>query len=283
MNRNPPKRRASPRIARAAKTDDSAALIGSLALEALDRLVGLLARNGIRRAALERAFRHACDKHLRGRPRPQMDSVSTQYEASLVLAAWHTDLEYLDGEGRPLPLSLNGSTPSLHSLIKRVGPRLSVPEMVRHLERIRALRHVGQKYAPRRRAEPLLSTGSLASREILRMVVRLLRSLDENRACRRTGNLDEIKVVTALGNTEVPVRLRSVCRAQLTRDIQQFLREVDSRMLRYERARVSDEPLVHTGIGVFHFEDPVPAAAQRADRRKRTHRERRAPTASRTG
>jgi hypothetical protein len=154
--------------------------------------------------------------------------------------------------------------------------------MVRYLEQIKAVRCVGQRYAPRRLTTPLLGTGSLANRERLRLVVRLLRSLEENRAERRAGNGSRIKVVTALESTEIPMRLRSVCQSQVTRDIQQFLRELQSRMLRYERARVRGEPLVQVGIGVFQFEDALPGGVLRAGKRKKTISERRTSAASRS-
>lgn len=255
------------------KAGDSAALLESLSLEALERLVGLLARNGIEQPAIERALRRACDKHSRRKRTAQPGSVEAEYEASLVLAAWYTDLNYLDAEGRPLRLPLNGVDPSLNSLIERVGLSVSPREMARRLERFNAIRRVGQDYAPLRRAKVIHGAGSLASRETLRLVVRLLRSLDQNRRYERTGRPDEVNVVTALEGTEIPVRLRRLVKAQLTRDIQQFVREVESRMLRHERSRVDGEPLMHVGIGVFHFDDALPEAVHRARGRKRVRRE----------
>ena len=255
------------------KAGDSAALLESLSLEALERLVGLLARNGIEQPAIERALRRACDKHSRRKRTAQPGSVEAEYEASLVLAAWYTDLNYLDAEGRPLRLPLNGVDPSLNSLIERVGLSVSPREMARRLERFNAIRRVGQDYAPLRRAKVIHGAGSLASRETLRLVVRLLRSLDENRTYERTGRPDKVNVVTALEGTEIPVRLRRLVKAQLTRDIQQFVREVESRMLRHERARVNGEPLMHMGIGVFHFEDAPPEAVHQERARKRVRRE----------
>ena len=246
-----------------ADADASAALMESLTAEALDRIVALLARNGVEQAAIEGAFRRACDTHSRPRRPVPSDSLAAQYEATLLLAAWYTDLEYLDPEGRPLRLPLQGAAPSLHALIKRVGLTFSARDIVRYLERMKAIRSVGQAYEPLRRAKVLLGPGRLANRETLRLVVRLLRSIDENRTQRRAAHLDEIKVVTALESTEVPVRLSGVCRAQVTRDIQQFLRELESRMLRYERARVRGEPLMRTGVGVFHFEEAPPEGPRR--------------------
>lgn len=276
-----PRPRTVRRGARAA-ADESAALIESLTVEALDRIVGLLVRNGVQQVAIENACRKACEKHSRPRRSAPADTLATQYEATLVLAAWYTDLDYLDPEGRPIRLPLTGAAPSLHALIKRVGLKVSARDMAQSLERIKAIRSVGLEYAPLRRAKALLGTGRLANRETLRLVVRLLRSIDENRAQRRAAHGDEIKVVTALEGTEVPVRLRSVCRAQLTRDIQQFLRELESRMLRYERARVPGEPLMHTGIGVFHFEEAPPEGPRRARSRARARRGERAAVARRS-
>ncbi len=263
MKRTPTSRTVR-RVPRAA-ADKSAALIESLTVEALDRIVALLARNGVERTAIETACRCACDKHLhprRNRSNPS-DSLAVQYDAALLLAAWYTDLDYLDPEGRPLRLPLTGAAPSLQALIKRVGLEVSARDMVRYLERLKAIRSVEQQFVPLRRAKSLLGTGRLANRETLRLVVRLLRSIDEKGAQRRARDLDQAKVVTALESTEVPVRLRSVCRAQINRDIQQFLKELESRMLRYERARVPGEPLMHAGIGVFQFEELTPEGRRR--------------------
>ena len=259
-----------------------APLIESLTLEALDRIVALLACNGVAQDTLEQAFRRACERHSRARRAVPAESAAQKYDATLLLAAWHTDLDYLDREGQPLRLPLNGAAPSLHGLIERTGLTVSPRDMVRYLEQIKAVRCVGQRYAPRRLTKPLLGTGSLANRERLRLVVRLLRSLDENRTERRAGNGDRIKVVTALESTEIPVRLLSVCQAQLTRDIQQFLRELQSRMLRYERARVRGEPLMHVGIGVFQFEDALPGGVLRAGRPKKMNSARRTSATSRS-
>lgn len=248
--------------------------LDSLSLEAMERLVGLLARNGIEQPAIEQAFRHACDKCPVRKRTVQPDSVAAQYEASLVLAAWYTDLDYLDAEGRPLRLPLNGVEPSLKSLIERAGLTVSPREMARRLEHIKAIQHLGQDYVPLRRTKPIHGAGSLASRESLRLVVRLLRSLDENRAYQRAGCPAEFNTVTTLESTEIPVRLRRLVKAQLARDIQQFVCEVESRMLRHERARVDGEPLMHAGIGVFHFEGAPLEAVDRARGRKRARRER---------
>ena len=269
----PVKRAPQPRNVRRvprADPDESTVLIESLTVEALDRIVALLARNGVEQGAIEGAFRRACDKHSRRRRSVSSDSLAAQYEAVLLLAAWYTDLEYLDPEGRPLRLPLTGAAPSLHALIKRVGLKRSARDIVRYLERVKAIRFVEQEYEPLRRAKALLGAGRLANRETLRMVVRLLRSIDERCAQRRAASLDEINVVTALESTEIPVRLRSVCRAQVTRDIQQFLRELESRMLRYERARVRGEPLMRMGIGVFHFEEAPPEGPCRVRTRAKT-------------
>ena len=257
-------------------------LIESLTLEALDRIVALLACNGVDQDALEQAFRRACERNSRARRPVPAESAARQYDATLLLAAWHTDLDYLDPEGRPLRLPLNGAAPSLHGLIKRTGLTVPARDMVRYLEQIKAVRCVGQRYVPRRLAKALLGAGSLANRERLRLVVQLLRSLEESRAERSAGHGDRTKAVTALESTEIPVRLRSVCRVQLTRDIQQFLRELQSRMLRYERAGVRGEPLVHVGIGVFQFEDTRPDGVLRAGRRKKTNAERRTFATSRS-
>ena len=280
MKRPPPSRtvRRAPQV----EADESAAVIESLTVEALDRIVALVARNGIQPAAIENAFRSACEKHSRPRRSAPSDSLAVQYDATLLLAAWYTDLDYLDPEGRPLRLPLMGAAPSLHALIKRVGLKRSARDMAQYLERIKAIRSVEQAFEPLRRAKALLGTGRLANRETLRMVVRLLRSIDENRIQRRAALVDEIKLVTALESTEVPVRLRSVCRAQVTRDIQQFLRELESRMLRYERARVPGEPLMHTGIGVFHFEEAPPEGSRRIRTRARARRGERAAVARRS-
>ena len=259
-----------------------APLIESLTLEALDRVVALLACNGVEQEALEQAFRRACERHSRARRPAPAESAARQYDATLLLAAWHTDLDYLDPEGRPIPLPLNGAALSLHGLIKRTGLTVSARDMVRYLEQIKAVRCVGQRYVPRRLAKALLGTGSLANRERLRLVVRLLRSLEENRTERSAGNEDRTKVVTALESTEIPVRLLSVCRAQLTRDIQQFLRELQSRMLRYERARVRGEPLLNIGIGVFQFEDARPDGVLRAGGHKKMNSARRSSATSRS-
>ena len=262
--------------------DAPATLVESLTLEALDRIVALLTCNGVEQEALEQAFRRARERHSRARRAVSVESAARQYDATLLLAAWHTDLDYLDPEGRPLRLPLNGPAPSLHGLIKRTGLTVPARDMVRYLEQIKAVRCVGQRYATRRLAKPLLGTGSLANRERLRLVVRLLRSLEENRTERSAGNGDRTKVVTALESTEIPERLLSVCRAQVTRDIQQFLRELQSRMLRYERARVRGEPQVHVGMGVFQFEEVRPKGVRRASRRKKTNSERRISATSRS-
>ena len=280
MKRTAPSRRV--RRVPGVAAEAPAPLVESLTLEALDRIVALLACNGVAQNALEQAFRRACERHSRTRRPVPAEFAARQYDATLLLAAWHTDLDYLDPEGRPLRLPLNGAAPSLHGLIKRTGLTVPARDMVRYLEQIKAVRCVGQRYAPRRLAKPLLGTGSLANRERLRLVVRLLRSLEENRTERRAGNGDRTKVVTALESTEIPVRLLSVCQVQLTRDIQQFLRELQSRMLRYERARVRGEPLLHLGFGVFQFEDAHPDGVRRAGRRKKTNSERRTSATSRS-
>jgi hypothetical protein len=224
----------------------SATSLEPQALEAIERFVASLARCGASPPHMARAFADACAAVPKSRARKAGRAAREMSAATHLLTLWFSDPRYLDGEGKPVALPVQGPSPSLATLVRRVDPALDPREVVRYLRRNRALRKVGRAYRP---AGPALVFGGN-----LRGLLAMLRTFEHNTVSQRP----------ALGwferyaeNPAFPKRARALLDAQVRRHGMKFLRRMDSHMHRAELKRRAGEPIVRIGVGVYRFEEAI--------------------------
>ena len=66
---------------------------------------------------------------------PSSDPQQGQDRITRVLSGWHHDQEFLDDEGKPLALPLDGPAPSFAALVKRYGGDVPASTILRELKR----------------------------------------------------------------------------------------------------------------------------------------------------
>ena len=223
-----------------------------IACEAIERFARVLAHCGGSPEDLVTAFTAAC-RRIPAEFSTRASATSGEMtDASHVLTIWYSDPQYLDQQGMPRPLPMQGVAPSLEALIERVSPRLAVDEVLHYLLKVRALRRIGRRYAPRSRSLALRGTGGPTNFRNLRGLTAMLRTLEHNGRPRRLAR-GWFEVFAE--NPAFPARARAAFDARLDRLGMDFLQAIDSDMHRRELTRKPGEPTVRIGVGVYRFED----------------------------
>ena len=114
----------------------------------LEPLARILNISGCHPRDLQREFVRIC----RELPKPKRawGPMRPSYLADLshVIARWHADEQYVDADGRPLPLPLEGPEPSLKGLISRVLPGIDPEQPMQWLMRLEGIRRRGKRFLP---------------------------------------------------------------------------------------------------------------------------------------
>jgi len=227
-----------------------------LVLEAIERFVRLLARMGISARELRSAVAKACERHadtFEGRK----VGYTTETQAAHILTVWFSEPLYVDRQGAPLPLAAQGREPSIEALTARVGGSLRTAEVIRYLLKAKALKRQGTKYVPQRRDALFQGRGHTGRYHNLLPLLGMLSTLLHNsRPHEDARNWFEARSY----NPKLPRRARAHLASQVSRLGLDFLRVLDADMHRAERAANPGEPTVHSGIGVYQYEEPVPDA-----------------------
>lgn len=243
--------------------------LDATALEAVDRFVRILARCGCSGSDILKAFSDACARLPKKAPAAPSKAQRELSNASHILTVWFSDAAYLDRKGNPISLSLRGAAPSLEALVKRVDPTLDVNDLVRYLNRTKALKRDQGRYAPQRR---ILSLRGAQGPEVfrnLRSLVGLLRTLEHNMQPKRvTRSWFEYWAE----NPAFPVSARAAFDTRLDDLGMKFLQRIDTDMHRRELERAPGERTVRMGVGVYRFEDADPMGPAPAPKRGRRSR-----------
>jgi hypothetical protein len=222
------------------------------AQEAIHLFARALARCGAPPSAIAGAFAEACAAIPRTFIESARRASRELSDASHVLSLWFADPLYLDAAGSPLALPVRGSTPSIATLVARVDPMLDANAALTFLIRIRAVRKIGVRYAPRSRAIDFRGTGAPTYSRGLRMVLALLRTLEHNTKPQSQvpGSFEY-----SAENPHFPRSAIEHFGAKVRQGGLAWLHELDSAMLSYERNRNPNEPTVRMGVGVYLYED----------------------------
>jgi len=241
------------------------------AQEAITRFVRVLARYGCAPLEIGRAVLRACRDVPRSWARTAKSVVREMDAATHMLTVWFAEPAYLDRSGRPRPLPLRGSGPSLERLAVRVDRSLDAQRVLKHLLDTRALRRVGARYVPRDRLVSFRGSGGPYHSRSLRGLLAMLRTLEHNSAPERsTPGWFEVYAI----NPRFPVKDRADFDQRLRQLGMPFLVKVDADMHRRERRRKKGERTLPMGVAIYRFEEqPLkPAGVPRRRKRRRSQK-----------
>jgi Family of unknown function (DUF6502) len=223
---------------------------GDYAQECLARLARILVRTGHSPERLWREFRDICYGFKEPARRFEPEQLSHITDVPHVIALWHTDPDYLDAHGLPIPLPLRSKGRSLYTLIERVLPGEKPAAVVESLERMRGIRRRGTLYLPTDRY--CIYPEDSARLHSLSTLLGMLRTVDHNVSHRGSSRLFE----RVARNPSFPVRALPAFNRQLNTLALELLRKLDGEMQLYERSATAG-PRTRLGVGIFAFENPV--------------------------
>lgn len=230
--------------------------------ELLERLARVLVLSGRRPEELRQEFAEVC----RGiaQPSHRWDPGRLGFVADLphVISRWHDDEDYLDAEGRPVPLPRDGPGRSLTGLIERVLPLVDSKKVIESLIQLRGLRRRGKRFVPTDRHLALNEQPTAGLAHGLMSVLGILRTIEHNLSAPPGKRLFERAAI----NPRFPVRALPQFQRELARCAGEIIWNVDAQMLREETRRRSGRKM-RLGVGIYVFRDPLRSERVRARNR----------------
>jgi hypothetical protein len=226
----------------------------SYSREFLERLARILVSTGHSPRELSREFREICSRLKEPDTRWDPAQLTYLWDLPHVISFWHSDPQYIDSRGAPIPLSLRGRGASLCALIERVLPGENPNVVLRSLIKFKSIRRHGKLYVPRARH----FTYPTASGRVhgLTALLGMLRTVERNVASGRKST--PILERTAL-NPRFPVSELPAFHRRLRAAAAEILWSLDGDMRRREAAHRGG-PRVRLGVGIFAFEGPPPGS-----------------------
>jgi hypothetical protein len=219
--------------------------------EFLEHLARILVDAGHSPKKLAREFRDVCS--TLPEPIRRWNPAELRYlpDIARVNSCWHTDPQFLDSKGDPIPLPLKSTGPSLVALVARALPKEEPGAVIDSLLRERGIRRRAGLYLPTDRQ--LLYRPQSARIHGLVSLLGMLRTLEHNvSVTAASARLVERTAVSA----QFPVRALPMFHRWLKGFASQVLWEADGTMRR--RAWTSlPGPTIRLGVSLFAFEDPV--------------------------
>lgn len=173
-------------------------------------------------------------------------------DLSHVLTVWFSEAAYLDADGNPRPLPLEGTSTSVAALVRSVNRKLDPRKVLTYLVRSRAVRRDGRRYVPRRRFLRLRGTqGYLFTLQTLN---NMLGTIQHNLHHKRSGPaLFEYSAENARYPVSKLPQLDEYARGLGGETLSRF----DLYLRQRETMRQHGEPTVRVGLGFYVWRDPV--------------------------
>ena len=176
-------------------------------------------------------------------------------KASLVLSAWHLDPEFLDAQGRPAALTVEGESASFESLVRRCGGS-DVPSsaLLKELRAAGAVRRspdgrveaVLRHYIPHAMDEQLIRLWGSVLADVATTYLHNL-----TRTGRTPARFERAAVNDRIARAALPE-----FRTYLEHEGQQFLERVDAWLTEHQaKDDATDEQVIRLGVGTYHIQD----------------------------
>jgi hypothetical protein len=176
-------------------------------------------------------------------------------KASLMLSAWHLEPEFLDAQGKPAALAIEGESGSFEALVRRCGGS-DVPSSTL-LKELRAVGAVRQR--PDGRVEALMR--HYIPHAMDEQLIRLWGSVLADIATTYVHNLTRTgRVPARFERAAVNDRIAKAAlpefRKYVEQEGQQFLERVDAWLTAHEAQHdAADEQVIRLGVGAYHIQD----------------------------
>jgi hypothetical protein len=225
--------------------------------ELLERIGRILVHSGCTPEQLRREFEDVC-RNLE-EPTHRWDPERPGFVSDLphVLARWHQDEHYLDSEGRPVPLLLEGGGRSLKALIARVLPSAEPAQVLEILIDLGAVRRQGKHFLPTGRQVFLNTDRPVALAHGLSAILGMLRTVEHNLSVAPDRRLFERTAI----NPRFPASQLRRFHLEFARRAAEVIWDVDVDMHREEARRRSGKKM-RLGVGLYVFHD-APAKQER--------------------
>ncbi len=189
-----------------------------------------------------------------------------QSRASQVLSAWHHDADFLDANGQPALLAIEGEGATFTELMRRYAPALPIVAMIKELKSANAIEQLddGRLRALKRTYLP-----SPVSTERLRLWSSVL--ADVATTIEHNFSRDEsmpARFERRALNLRVDPKSLPEFRELLEREGQALLERLDDWLSAHEAASDEQQAGIRLGVGIYHIED-------RSDRRAKASRSKR--------
>jgi hypothetical protein len=220
----------------------------------LQLVARLLHANGVAPGTMQRVFGQACQQ-LTNQPTAAPKRQHLR-DLPLVISEWYSNPEYLDADGQPSALPLNGKR-SLATLIERTlgGPR--VPDALRKLQRNGVIRRRGTRYLLTDRR--ILYQDDDARSHGLEALRGLLRTLDRN-LLDRDAPFRLFECIAS--NPTIPIDALARFDERVRSPAVEFLHSADTELTRLYGRRQPKEKTCRVGVGVFVFANAVHPTAK---------------------
>jgi uncharacterized protein DUF6502 len=227
----------------------------------LEPLARILVLTGHSPGALAQEFSTVCKRLKEPTGRWDPEQLTLFPELPHVITHWHSDPQFLDSRGNPMPLPLRGRQLSLATLVERVMPGTDPAYVARHLTRLKGVRRRGRLYVPT--ARQVAMPRAIASTHVLYALLGMLRTVERNVS--RTNAAPMLE--RAATNPRFPVSALPAFHRRLKVRASDFLCNVDADMHRREVSSPAGRRM-RLGVGVFAFEVPAHLTTRSRPRRR---------------
>lgn len=229
--------------------------------EFLERIGRILVLSGRTPQQLRQEFENVCGRLEQPTDRWDPERSSFASDLAHVLARWHDDEHYLDAQGEPIPLPLQGRSRSLRSLARRVLPSVAPARVVKALIDLGGVRCQNGAYLPAGRYLALNAHHTVALAHNLTALLGMLRTVEHNLSVSPDRRLFERIAI----NPRFPVTALPQFQREFGRRAGAIMWDIDADMRREEARRQSGRKM-RLGVGLYMFED---TASPRRPRRAR--------------
>ena len=185
----------------------------------------------------------------------RVDKISNKLSpASAVLHFWHTDSNYQDDKGSPIPLAYDNGDPSFLTLAKKYGGDVPSGALFKELIRADAIEPDGEKFYPVKRHFIAVDMDNSLMIALESGLVRHLSTIEFNSRPDHVSGLGRIdRFVWAT----IPKKKLGQSYKSLRNRVERFVEDVDSELAEVEIGD-SLKPDKHSktiGVGCYYFED----------------------------
>lgn len=190
-------------------------------------------------------------KRLEHTPKPLTGYVT---KGCLLLAAWHVDPEFLDREGKPVALALEGDGTTFATLVRRCGSDVRASTLLKELRSANAIRQrddgliepILRTYVPYALDEQMIRLWGTVMADVATTYVHNL-----TRKPKKPARFERQAVSDRVATSAVPE-----FGSFLNREGQAFLERLDAWLTSHEiRSDVPEGDVTRLGVGMYQIQD----------------------------